>query len=62
MNVTNFTVKRTGKEWMGDAVARALRNLDGYYTVIAIIPRILTKFGNQDEYEVTEVDLLVRYE
>lgn len=65
MQVTNYNIKREGREWIGDAVARALNQLAAANggrrpVIVATIPRILAYFANMPErYEVVEVDVLV---
>ena len=58
MTLTNYTVKRQGKEWIGDSVVRLLNQLSGPYQVVAVIPKLLAYFS-QDRYEVVEVDLII---
>lgn len=59
----NYTVSRQGREWIGDAVVRVLKEAGApkEIEIVAVIPRMLSYFANCPErYEVTEVDLIVR--
>lgn len=61
MKVTNYTVKRSGRGFIGDNVAQLLRDIPEC-TLLAVVPRMLTPFGSgPSQYEVTEVDVLVSF-
>jgi hypothetical protein len=58
----NLTVERRGREWIGEAVARVLREAEPA-RLVAVVPRIVTFFADMPRrYEVTEVDLIVEVE
>ena len=58
--MTQHIATRAGRESIGDSVIRVLGEIPPPFTIIAIVPCLLTIFGSSTRcYEVTEVNILV---
>lgn len=55
-----YTAQRRGREYIGDAVARVLREAPPGMKLCAVVPRMLTLFSSTPvKYEVVEADVIM---